>query len=77
MLASPGGIGKSSLALAIAASVATGKELLGTSIYGDNLKTLYINAEDSRTEMLRRLWALCLEHGLSEQDSGPHVRTRR
>ena len=48
--------------------MATGQELLGTSIYGNNLKALYINAEDSRTEMLRRLWALCLEHGLAEQD---------
>ena len=68
VLASPGGIGKSSLALAITVSMATGQELLGTSIYGNNLKALYINAEDSRTEMLRRLWALCLEHGLAEQD---------
>ena len=55
-------IGKSSLALAIAASVAAGKELLGTRIYGNDLSALYINAEDSRTEMLRRLWALASQH---------------
>ena len=68
VLASPGGIGKSSLALAIAASVAIGKELLGTRIYGQGLRALYLNAEDSRTEMLRRLWAFCLEHNFSSAD---------
>ena len=29
---------------------------------------LYINGEDSRTEIARRLWAFCLEHKISEQD---------
>ena len=68
VLASPGGIGKSSLALAIAASLATGKELLGVKIYGKGLRALYLNAEDSQTEMLRRLWALCLQHNVSSAD---------
>jgi hypothetical protein len=68
VLASPGGIGKSSLALAIAASVAAGKELLGERIFGSNLRALYINAEDSRTEMSRRCWAFCLQHKLGGAD---------
>ena len=29
---------------------------------------LYINGEDSRAEITRRLWAFCLEHKISEQD---------
>ena len=68
VLASPSGIGKSSLALAIAASVAAGKELLGDRIYGSDLRALYINAEDSRAEMSRRCWAFCLQHQLGGAD---------
>ena len=68
VLASPGGVGKSSLALAIAVSVATGRRLLDAKVYGTGLKALYINAEDGRVEMQRRLWGLCLEYAITEQD---------
>jgi hypothetical protein len=68
LLASPGGVGKSSIALAIAISIATGRPLLDKKIYGTELSALYINAEDVREEMLRRLWGLCIEHKIQESD---------
>ncbi|MBB6260664.1 hypothetical protein FHS77_001198 [Paenochrobactrum gallinarii] len=68
LLASPGGIGKSSLAIGIAVSTATGRPLLGDAIFGRELKALYVNGEDSRTEMLRRIQSFCLAHGLTEHD---------
>ena len=68
VLAAPGGVGKSSLAIGMSVAVVTGKRLLEEAIYGKNLTALYINAEDSRLEMQRRVWAFCLEHRLSEQD---------
>ena len=56
MLASPGGTGKSSLAIGIAASLSVAKKLLDEKIWGAGLKALYINGEDSALEMRRRLW---------------------
>ncbi|MGY3578919.1 AAA family ATPase [Bradyrhizobium sp. USDA 4504] len=68
VLGSPGGVGKSSLAIGMAVSIATGKELLEEKIRGSNLKVLLINAEDSTDEIRRRVWAVCLAHGVSEQE---------
>lgn len=70
ILASPGGVGKSSLAVGMAAAIATGKPLLAEKTYGDELMALYINAEDSVIEMTRRIWAFCLKHGVAQQDIG-------
>jgi AAA domain len=65
----PGGAGKTSLAIGMAVSIATGRPLLEETIWGaDNLKALYINAEDSGIEMQRRVWAFCLKHGITEQE---------
>ena len=50
----------------MALSVALGRKLLGAIIFGHELKVLYINAEDSRTEMLRRVWAFCIQHNIPE-----------
>src|SRR5262249_48270980 len=71
LLAAPGGVGKSSLAIGMSVAVVTDRQLLEDKIFGGgNLKTLYVNAEDSRTEMQRRIWAFCLKHGISEQELG-------
>ncbi|WP_439923340.1 AAA family ATPase [Nitrobacter sp. JJSN] len=68
VLASPGGVGKSSLAIGMAISAATGRELLGEKVRGGNgLEVLLINAEDSGTEIRRRVWAFCRGHGIAEQ----------
>lgn len=68
LLAAPGGMGKSSLAVGIAVSVATGRRLLADKIYGTELSALYINAEDSKIEIQRRAWAFCLHHSVAEHD---------
>jgi RecA-family ATPase len=70
LLASPGGAGKTSLALGMATCLATGKAVLGEKIWGSDHKSLYINAEDNRVEMLRRACAFCQQHGISEQELG-------
>jgi RecA-family ATPase len=63
VVAAPGGAGKTALATGMAVEIATGKELLGEKIWGgDNLKVLFVNAEDSGTEIRRRVWAFCLAH---------------
>jgi RecA-family ATPase len=64
----PGGAGKTSLAIGMAVSIAAGRDILEEKIWGANLKTLYINAEDSGLEMKRRVWAFCLAHNVAEQD---------
>jgi hypothetical protein len=67
VIGSPGGIGKSSLAIGMAISIATGKELLGEKVRGgDDLKVLLINAEDGGTEIQRRVWAFSRAHNIAE-----------
>ena len=68
VIGSPGGVGKSSLAIGMAICSATGRELLQEKIRGNNLKALIINGEDSSEEILRRVFAFCLAHGIVERD---------
>jgi hypothetical protein len=58
MTASPGGTGKSSLALAEGVAMATHKNLLGT-VSVDALRVLYWNGEDPFDEIERRIAAIC------------------
>jgi hypothetical protein len=63
VIGSPGGVGKSSLAIGMAISIATDRELLEEKVRGgDDLEVLLINAEDSGTEIRRRVWAFYLAH---------------
>ncbi len=69
VIGSPGGAGKSSLAIGMAICVATNRELLGEEIRGGaGLKALVINGEDSTDEIRRRVHAFCLAHGIAERD---------
>ena len=69
VIGSPGGAGKSSLAIGMAICVATNRELLGEKIRGGaGLKALVINGEDSTDEIRRRTYAFCLAHGIAERD---------
>jgi hypothetical protein len=69
VLAAPGGAGKTALATGIAIEVATGREKLGEKVWrSDNQTVLYLNGEDSSTEIRRRLWAFCQQHKVAEQD---------
>lgn len=69
VIGSPGGAGKSSLAIGMAICCATNRELLGEKIRGGaNLKALVINGEDSTEEIRRRVYAFGLAHGIAEGD---------
>jgi AAA domain/RepB DNA-primase from phage plasmid/Primase C terminal 2 (PriCT-2) len=70
LLAAPGGVGKSSLAIGMSTSAAIGRRLLDEKIWSEGLKVFYVNAEDSGIEMRRRIWAFCLNHGVAEQELG-------
>jgi hypothetical protein len=68
VLGSPGGVGKSSLAIGMAVSIGVGKQLLDEKIHGSNLKVLLINAEDSSEEIQRRVYAFCIAHRVGEHE---------
>jgi hypothetical protein len=71
LLASPGGAGKTSLALGMAVCLAIGKGVLGERIWGSGpFRSLYINAEDGGVEMLRRTCAFCQQHNITEHELG-------
>jgi hypothetical protein len=55
----PGGVGKSSLAIGEAVSMASGENLLGVRP-GRPLRVWYVNLEDPREEIERRVAAVCL-----------------
>ncbi len=65
----PGGIGKSSLIIAEALAMVTGKDLLGE--WAGKPKRVWLwNLEDPREEMERRIQAACLYHNISMDDLG-------
>lgn len=66
---SPGGIGKSSLEIAEAISLATGKNLTGTQPHG-TYRVWYINLEDPLEEIQRRVVATLKHYGLTKADLG-------
>jgi hypothetical protein len=69
LIGSPGGAGKTSLAIGMAVAIGTGRRLLEEKIFGgEGLKVLYINAEDSSVEMKRRIFAFSRKHNVAEQD---------
>ncbi|MCK1641218.1 AAA family ATPase [Bradyrhizobium sp. 157] len=66
--AAPGGLGKTSFSAALAIELAANKSVLGNKIWANKPKILYLNGEDDKEEMARRMWAFCLLHQISEQD---------
>lgn len=66
VLASPGGAGKSSFAIATCIAAVTGTPLLLKRVSGGSKRVLYINAEDGRDEMTRRIWAAAIYHSVPE-----------
>jgi hypothetical protein len=64
---SPGGLGKTSLTIAEALSMVTGKPLLGTKP-ARALRCWLFNAEDPRDEMERRIMAAALQYRLKPKD---------
>lgn len=68
VLGSPGGAGKSSLAIGMGVCISTTKELLGEKIYGAELRAVLVNAEDSTDEIRRRVLAFCMAHNVFERE---------
>lgn len=64
---SPGGIGKSSLALAEAVSIATGRALLGGATPRRG-RVWYWNGEDPYDELQRRIQAICLHYQIDRSE---------
>ncbi len=64
---SPGGIGKSSLAIADAVAMAAHKDLLGV-LPTERIKVAYWNGEDPMEELQRRVQAVALHYGVEPDE---------
>ena len=69
---SPGGIGKSSLAIADAVAMAAHKDFLGT-LPTERIKVAYWNGEDPLEELQRRVEAVCLHYGIAPEETDGHL----
>jgi len=63
----PGGQGKSTLTMAEAAAIASGKSITGDTVYHQGKVWIY-NTEDPQEELDRRIAALALEYSLTPED---------
>ena len=66
-MVAPGGVGKSSLALVEAVAMASGRNLLGIEPLKP-LKVWYVNLEDPREEIERRVAAICLHFCIGQKE---------
>ena len=69
---SPGGLGKSSLALVEAVAIATGRPLLGVQPAA-KMAVWYFNSEDGLEEIERRLAAICIQYGVTPEQFGDRL----
>lgn len=73
----PGGSGKTSLLLAEALAMVTSKPLLGISPFqGKPLRVFYWNGEDPEIELDRKLAALRIHYGITDEDIGDRLIVR-
>lgn len=73
---SPGGLGKSSLALVEALSMVTGRALLADAhLHEGPLRVWYWNGEDPQDETKRRVMAACKHYGISSEALGGRLFT--
>jgi len=68
LLAAPGGTGKTAYGLAVAGTILLDDAVLGEQIHDATRNVWYINLEDSREEMLLRLQAFCIAHGVNPDE---------
>lgn len=66
------GIGKSSLTIADAIAMATGKDIVGVKPFG-KLRVWIWNGEDPQDELIRRITATCLHYGITQADLGDRL----
>lgn len=64
----PGGAGKSALMVAVSVSLASGRDLLGKTVWGGPKRVWLWNLEDDGDELTRQMLACCTHHGLAERD---------
>lgn len=62
----PGGVGKTTLVLAEAICLATGRSLLGVECHEGPLRVWVINLEDPLEELQRKVLAICLHYGIDQ-----------
>lgn len=67
VLVAPGGAGKTTLAIALAMSLATGRPLIGEKVH-HRARVLLVTAEDGRDELRRRLRAARMHHEIGKLD---------
>lgn len=72
VLGSPGGVGKTALATAVALSVASGRPLLGQKVH-ERGAVIFANLEDPIEEMQRRVGAAMLLHGVKQEEIGDRL----
>lgn len=73
---SPGGLGKSSLALVEALSMVTGRALLADAhLHEGPLRVWYWNGEDPQEETKRRVMAACKHYGITREALGDRLFT--
>jgi RecA-family ATPase len=71
-LVAPGGVGKTSLIVADAVAMASGRNLIGADP-SRRLRVWLWNGEDPRDELERRIAATCLHYGLTKEDIGDRL----
>ena len=74
MLIGSGARGKSTLMTSTALSCASGRPLLGVQVFGGPLRVLFVSAEETTTEIARKVRGAMQRHNLKDHDvSGLHV----
>ena len=73
MTIAPGAAGKSSLLVADALAMATGRDLTGAAVVGGPKRVWLWNLEDPRDELERRIAATMLRYGITAADIGDRL----
>ena len=68
-VASPGGFGKTALAVGLALEAASGRDFLGHKVFHGEQNTLLISSEESETELRRRFKAALRDHQIIQAAS--------
>lgn len=69
----PGGVGKSALMASTVLALATGRELLGKTVWEGPRRVWYWNLEDDSEELSRQIHAAAIRHGVSPADCGDRL----
>ena len=67
-----GNVGKTILALAEAIAIATGRDLLGVGHEDAGRRVLFWSGEESRFEIMRRVFAVCQHYGVDPRELMPN-----